>query len=338
MLLAATLAVVVHQWGDALETLATTHGSDGVVASLLALRVLHAERCLLRAARDGDERLVRLLVAANRSIDASDELGHDVVLVAAHHGHASIVRELLTNRQPAALRDASRASGESRNTPLHESANAGRSKTTELLLALKADVNARNNVGNTPLHFATAGGHERDTQLLLAAGADRAARNAGLETPFAIASGAALEYLYRKYFPLHAAAKGNSLDRVAELLDTRPALVDTRDHNNATALHWAALNGHGDIADMLIEAKASLNLRDKNDWTPLVGAMRARIDSSVSLCSAQCTRATAQRRQQRLRRRCADADRQRRRLSRRRSEQLDAALPASVQRCDPSKR
>lgn len=240
-----------------------------VLASLFSIKLFDAERSLLRATEDGDERTVRLLIGLNASIDAFDDKGHNVLLVAAHRGQTEIVRWLLTKRTPSVAR-VNAASGEARNTALHESANAGQSKTTQLLLELGADVNVRNNLDNTPLHFAAAAGSERDTQLLLNAGADATALNRGDETPLTSANGKALELFYKKYYPLHYAAKFNQVEKASELVEKKPALVSARDHNQATPLHWAVLNGFGDVADVLIEAGAKLNLQDKNGDTPLV--------------------------------------------------------------------
>lgn len=246
------------------------NSGDSLASAVLALRVPRVNGdCLLRAVRSDDARFVRLLVAADNTIDAHDAEGNNVVNMAAHHGFTEILRVLLTMRSSRVV-DVNLKSGESKNTPLHESAAAGHAKATELLLALKADVNALNSVNNTPLHFAASNGHEKVTQLLLAAGANRNARNAGNETPLELASGKAFDFLYRKFYPLHFAAKMNDVDNINKLIDKHPELVNARDYNKITPLHWAALHGYGDIVDILIDANADVNIRDKNEWTPLV--------------------------------------------------------------------
>jgi RNA polymerase sigma factor (sigma-70 family) len=44
--------------------------------------------------------------------------------------------------------------------------------------------------------------------------------------------------------------------------------VDARDENGQTLLHWAALHGYLDAAELLIQHKADLNARDDADQTP----------------------------------------------------------------------
>ena len=56
--------------------------------------------------------------------------------------------------------------------PLHWAASEGRKAVAELLLANKAEVNAKDNFGMTPLHWAALLGHKAVVELLLANGAD----------------------------------------------------------------------------------------------------------------------------------------------------------------------
>ena len=49
------------------------------------------------------------------------------------------------------------------------------------------------------------------------------------------------------------AASGGDLERAKALLDQHPGLALKRDESGATALHFAALNGHRAIARLLIE-------------------------------------------------------------------------------------
>ena len=52
-----------------------------------------------------------------------------------------------------------------------------------------------------------------------------------------------------------AAAKGD-ITKVQTLLKTKPNLVFTKNQTGATALHWAALYDHKDIAALLLANKA----------------------------------------------------------------------------------
>jgi ankyrin repeat protein len=69
-------------------------------------------------------------------------------------------------------------------TPLHWAAAMGHKDVAELLLANKADVNARNNNGLTPLHWAAMNDHNNDmAELLLANHADINAKDNDGTTP-----------------------------------------------------------------------------------------------------------------------------------------------------------
>ncbi len=74
-------------------------------------------------------------------------------------------------------------------TPLHLAAEKGFKDVTELLLANKADVNAKNNLGWTPLHFAAREGSTNVVELLLANKADINAQDNNGRTPLQFAEG-----------------------------------------------------------------------------------------------------------------------------------------------------
>ena len=52
------------------------------------------------------------------------------------------------------------------DTPLHLAAMEGNVDLAKLLLANKAEVNAKDNIGWTPLHFAAVKGHKDVVELL----------------------------------------------------------------------------------------------------------------------------------------------------------------------------
>jgi Ankyrin repeats (many copies)/Ankyrin repeat len=57
------------------------------------------------------------------------------------------------------------------NTPLHLAVDSGHEDIVELLLANKADINAKNKLGETPLDLAVEGGQTNIAKVLLAHGA-----------------------------------------------------------------------------------------------------------------------------------------------------------------------
>jgi len=58
------------------------------------------------------------------------------------------------------------------------------------------------------------------------------------------------------------AAQNDDIDRLRSLLQQHPNLVSQKDESGATALHYAALNGHRRAAEFLIERGADINSRD----------------------------------------------------------------------------
>ena len=74
-------------------------------------------------------------------------------------------------------------------TPLHWRRLNGHKDVAELLLANKADVNAKDNDGETPLHMAAFKGHKDVAELLLANKADVNAKDNDGCDAFALCGG-----------------------------------------------------------------------------------------------------------------------------------------------------
>ena len=118
----------------------------------------------------------------------------------------------------------------------------GQKNMVELLLANKAEVNARGSHGETPLHLATIKGQKDVVELLLANNARINARDNS------------------NWTPLHCAAADGQKD-VAELLLAKGADINARNSDGVAPLHLAALNGYKDVAETLLANKAGVNAR-----------------------------------------------------------------------------
>lgn len=57
--------------------------------------------------------------------------------------------------------------------------------------------------------------------------------------------------------------------KVKSFLDANPNLVNAKDQNGQTPLHWAANKGHIQIVKMLVSLGAKINLKDNTGWTPI---------------------------------------------------------------------
>jgi ankyrin repeat protein len=117
-------------------------------------------------------------------------------------------------------------------TPLHYAAQAGHKDMAELLLANKADVNAKDKFGMTPLHDATVRGHKEVAELLLAKRAQVNARDMD------------------NWTPLHFAASNGHKD-VAELLLSNGARINAKDVKGRTPLSLAVGTHHEDVVELL---------------------------------------------------------------------------------------
>jgi ankyrin repeat protein len=73
-----------------------------------------------------------------------------------------------------------------------------------------------------------------------------------------------------KYYKtaLHYAAIAGHTD-MAELLLAHRAAINAKDHLGATPLHLAALNVNKEMAELLLAHGADVNVKDNNGWTPL---------------------------------------------------------------------
>lgn len=58
------------------------------------------------------------------------------------------------------------------------------------------------------------------------------------------------------------AVKRAAASDVAAILDRHPELINQKDHEGATALHYAAFHGHRDVVRTLVRAGADINARD----------------------------------------------------------------------------
>ena len=68
---------------------------------------------------------------------------------------------------------------------------------------------------------------------------------------------------------LIGAAGTGDIEAVQTILQSHPELINQKDDNGATALHYAAFGGHSDVARLLVEHGADINARDgKFNATP----------------------------------------------------------------------
>jgi hypothetical protein len=135
-------------------------------------------------------------------------------------------------------------------TPLQFAAEFGHKDVAELLLANKADVEAKSYGGWTPLLNAVFGGHKDLVELLLRSKANINYReDAGRSA-------------------LHVAAENGYTEIVALLLANK-ADIDARNRDCYTPLYVAVALGHRGVVELLLANHAEVNAKDKTGRTPL---------------------------------------------------------------------
>jgi hypothetical protein len=114
------------------------------------------------AVRDGDIKKVELLLKGQPDLVASkdEQYGQTPLHIAAFNDRVDVAKLLLANKADV------NAKAKNGSTPLHLAAAKGNKDIVELLLANKADVNALDSEGWTPMHSATTWGHKDIADLL----------------------------------------------------------------------------------------------------------------------------------------------------------------------------
>jgi uncharacterized protein len=143
------------------------------------------------------------------------------LLEAAKRGDLAAVRSLLKEGA-----DPNAAQGDGL-TALHAAAEAGQLEVAKVLIAAKANVEAKTRIGAyTPLHLAAGAGNAAVVGVLLQAGADAKAATSTTRVT-----------------PLHLAAKAMNGEAAVRALLDKGAPVDARERSGQTALMFAAAAG-----------------------------------------------------------------------------------------------
>jgi len=127
------------------------------------------------------------------------------------------------------------------STPLLWAVDHANLEVARALVAAKARVDVANDFGVTPLLHASRTGNAEMVDLLLRGGANPSLAHPEGETP------------------LMAAANSGSVGAVRALLARGANVNQTDKFQNATALMWAAAEGHVEVAGLLLEAGADPN-------------------------------------------------------------------------------
>jgi ankyrin repeat protein len=224
---------------------------------------------LILAARHGRAAVVADLLAAGAPADSSDELGATPLLAAAQGGHLEITRMLIEAGAPRAqpgLDVGVSAQATIARERLYEAIAAGDADAVRGLLADWPGL-AR---ADEALNLAAEHGHAEVVAVLLAAGAGTGVSREQGKTPLAIA--AAFDRLAIARMLLEAgggdpddalrAAAAAGHVAMAELLLAAGADVDARDPDGRTALWEAAARGAAGVVRLLLSRGTDVEARD----------------------------------------------------------------------------
>lgn len=175
-------------------------------------------------------------------------------------------------------------SNKDRRTPLHLAASLGRTKIVELFLNFEFySVNCRDNDLVTPLHRACRNDHSEVVSILLAHKADVDARSrhhiTALHICCAFDSFKCASLIIDKVSninatdsngvtALHYAVYRNNIELI-KLLLKHNAQPDVQDKNGQRPIHYAAIAQSTQAIQILIEAGCDVNARNKYLFTPL---------------------------------------------------------------------
>jgi ankyrin repeat protein len=288
---------------DAVRTL-LKQGADVNGAQGDGLTALHW------AAKKGDADLATMLIYGGANVRAATRLGAYTPLhMAAEAGSAGVIAALV---KAGADVDATTATGA---TPLMLAASSGDTGTLQALLDAGAKPNARESErGHTALMFAAAQNRTDAVRLLLKRGADPniatkmtdlsalskdganpdgrelgRGRGGAPEAPAGGGRGAAAtpkrpgidrQFLLNELVhaqggmtPLHFAARQGHIDVARALLDGGVNVNQLKEGDKTSPLLVAAINGQFDTGALLLERGANPNLASDNGVTPLYAAL-----------------------------------------------------------------
>lgn len=235
---------------------------------------------------------VKLLIDKGADVNARNSDGYTALMSAVYHELDLRVAKLLLERGA----DVNARTNEGL-TALHSAASYCNECAAKMLLERGADVNARNNQGYTALMLSKC---EKLTKLLLDNGADVNARNNEGYTTLQLSARSPdkrrrpgsddmrkiAQHLIEKEnerilnardltgcTALKLIADGDQSSgsqSFAEFLLEEGASVNARDDNGTTPLMGAALHNHGDLAKLLLKYRASVDARDDTGGTALM--------------------------------------------------------------------
>ena len=213
------------------------------------------------ASASGSVDAVSLLLERGALIQAKNYKTNETALhCAAEYGHAVVCAYLLTHGADAS------ATGPNEETALHAAARCGHISVCNVLLNRRVDLEARDAEGKSPLMVASGQMNEHATEickLMIWRGAQVSAKSSS-------GSAALLE-----------AVRVGNVDVARMLIQVGMANISDANGDRNTALHIAALEGHLEICELLLDELANVEASGCDGQKPLHCAAQR---DSVDIC------------------------------------------------------
>jgi len=257
-------------------------------ANVRALTRVGGYTPLLLAAQNGNAGVMEPLLNAGADVNAKTANGTTVLMLAAASGDTDAVKRLLDRKADVHASESVRGL-----TAAMFAAASNRAAVVAILAARGADLNAATKVvdlnsldrskmadvlfGNpTPPPPSGGRGNEGSQQNQQGQpsrntpGGRAFQGKAGIDRQFQLNE---LVFAQGGLTPLHLAARQGYVDTVAALLDAGVDVNQVTAGDNSSALLIATINGHFDLARMLLERGADPNLEAENGAAPLYAVL-----------------------------------------------------------------
>lgn len=278
----ATAAVATERSNSMMDL--SHQRSDHVMQPLSGLSGTSAADKLVREAAQGRLEYVKQYLDAHPDQVNCMSAGKTCLQVAAHQGHMSIIKYLLSMKAKVNIVDKEldstlhyaafgnqpeimktllvhganvNVTNKSQCTALHISAHKRPPHCVKVLLEFNADVNIQDSYGDTALHDAIGKENAEVVELLCnAPNLDLTIRN------------------HRGFNALHHASLKGNLAATRRILQLSPQLVDVKKEDGFAPLHLASLNGHATVVGVLVrDGGADINVRNNRRQTPFLLAV-----------------------------------------------------------------
>lgn len=226
--------------------LASRYGHIEVVKFLLKMKEkLNLDTSLLKAATNGYQDIVKILISAGANVNSITKFGRTPLMLAAFNGHTETVNVLLEAEAKINLADFNR------QTALMWASRNGHIQVTHLLLEKGANVNIQSMKENkTALIEACKNGHLEIVRMLLNAGAKPNLSDSNKRTPLMFAYKNLQEGIIQLLMdsganPNDKDAFGNTACFYSNLADFKPHKKTSREHIDSMDPYkkiWALLN------------------------------------------------------------------------------------------------